>query len=174
MSSDLKQPHFRFLPRAYELDGVFEKTDATCPVYQKPAGWRYVGSIYSNFRGEIQPGAQSIFERKLGSALGDDDYTLHDAEFSDALNADLEAEILQRTPGFPTYNPFTWPVRDDFPLAFIGYGDEAWVKDDKKARAAIAAAGQTLGEEDWDYPTSYALIFRTLDGETYAAEIDLD
>ncbi len=80
-------------------------------------------------------------------------------------------ELLQRTPGVACFNPFTWPVIDRVPLAFIGYGDDKRIWDKPEARAAIVAA---FGELDSACDGPYALVFRTLDGAQYFAVIDMD
>jgi uncharacterized protein CbrC (UPF0167 family) len=96
-------------------------------------------------------------------------FSFHDATLEGA-DRELEDEVMLATPGFPTFNPFRWPVLDGKPLAFIGHGDEKAVWAIPEARAAITAA---FGEPV-DGPTSYALVFKEVDGERYVAEIDYD
>ena len=84
--------------------------------------------------------------------------------------AELAAEVLYRTPGVASFNPFDWPVRGGGePLAYVGVGDDAALRRDPSVIAAIAEAAD--GE---DVLGSCALVFRTLDGATTSAVLDLD
>jgi hypothetical protein len=62
-------------------------------------------------------------------------------------------------------------VRDGTPLAFLGFGEDAELAGDAKAKAAIAALAKEMGAE---IAPVYAMIFRTLDGADYVATLDLD
>lgn len=164
-----RKPKFRFFPRAYEIDGVFERSRQPCSICETPAEWLYVGSVYSVKNDGLEPCALCVSAGRIGEALGGASYSLRDADLSDDVNSELETEIMERTPGFATFNPFDWPAIDGLPLAFLGYGDEACFKGNKGVDAAIRQAGDNSG-----FPSYYALIFGTLDGATYKAEIDLD
>lgn len=164
-------PEFRFSPNAYEEGRSIERSDASCEVCFRPCGWRYTGSIYT----ASPPGTlcvRCIADGSLGRFIGGGGYTLHDVEM-DGADPALEREVMERTPGIACFNPYTWPVLDGMPLAFIGYGEDAAVTAMPEARAAIAAAFVKLG---WDAEESspYALVFREIDGPRWQAVIDLD
>jgi len=93
-------------------------------------------------------------------------------EFEDEVDADLAEEVDRRTPGFSTFNAFTWPVRHGEPLAFVGYGDDAALK----AKKGVLHALEVLAEEmDGDeLAEGYALIFKALESDEYVAVLDLD
>ncbi len=76
-----------------------------------------------------------------------------------------------RTPGFSTYNPFVWPVRDGMPLAFLGFGEDDNLSRLPQVQAAIAALAKEMGGE---VAPNYAMIFKTLHGDDYVATLDLD
>lgn len=166
-----KQPAFRFFPAAYEAEGVFVRTDDPCEVCRQPSVWRYEGGIYVEGKGP-RTCAGCIAEGRLASFLKPRRFMLQDIQL-DTVDEDVAEELLQRTPGVTSFNPFTWPVIDRMPLAFIGYGDDKHIWDMPEARAAIIAA---FGELDsaCDGPSPYALVFRTLDGVRYFAVIDMD
>lgn len=166
------QPAFRFFPGAYAIGDVLERTDDPCGVCGKPSVWSYTGTVYAE--GD-QPDvcARCIHDGKLAAYFDGKGFQLHDAEIDGASDA-LAAEVLERTPGFATFNAFDWPVIDGQPLAFIGHGDVDAVWDDPAARAAIVAAWKTEYEEDLDEPSPYALVFRTLDGKQFRVVFDFD
>ena len=111
-------------------------------------------------------------ERRAGQLLGDKHFSLHDIEMSGA-EPSLKMEVLQRTPGVACYNPFEWPVLDTKPLAFVGYGEDQNLLDIAAVRSAIEAAFGEIGRK-FDGPTSYALVFKEIDGERYRAVVDFD
>lgn len=172
MSAEARKPHFRFFPKAYEHGDVFLETSDACEICHKPAGWLYVGSIYTADP-RVKPCASCIAHGRIGEALGTNRYCLHDAELvgTDKLTHD---EIMQRTPGFASFNAFEWPVSRGLPLAFAGYGDDRAFAELSAARKAIREAGKMLGERDWDYPATYALVFQDLKRGSYHAIADLD
>ena len=69
--------------------------------------------------------------------------------------------------------PFEWPVLDAKPLAFVGYGEDQNLLDIAAVRSAVKAAFGEIGRK-FDGPTSYALIFKEIDGERYRAVVDFD
>ncbi|MBI1361171.1 MAG: hypothetical protein GC155_12920 [Alphaproteobacteria bacterium] len=166
------QPAFRFFPAAYDMGDVLERSDAPCDVCGKPSVWLYAGTVYAE--GE-QPEvcARCIHGGQLAAHFGGQDFQLHDADLSGASEA-LTAEVMQRTPGFATFNAFDWPVIDGQPLVFVGNGDADAVWNDPELRAAITAAWKEEYEEDLDEPSSYALVFRTLDGKQTRIVFDSD
>lgn len=87
----------------------------------------------------------------------------------------LREEVFTRTPGFPTYNPFNWPVIDRQPLAFVGYGEDAALFADMTVRAAMNEALREAGGKDLgSTPSPYLLVFKQLVGERYVCWVDLD
>lgn len=160
------QPFFRFSPRAYET-GSFEASDEKCDLCGRPCVWQYDEGIYAATKQPDFVCARCLADDKLRAYFGAEDYLLHDISL-EGVDEAIETELLQRTPGVASFNPFEWPVRDGMPLAFIGYGDDEAVLADPAARLAIAEAFE--GEDS----SSYALVFRTLDGGAYEVVADFD
>jgi uncharacterized protein CbrC (UPF0167 family) len=168
MSDD--QPFFRFYPGAYQKDGPFEASTDLCEICSRPCVWKYTGGVYGKDISTVC--ARCIASGDLCSSGGGDDYGLHDIQINGA-EPDLEAEILQRTPEVASFNPFEWPVLGGKPLAFAGYADDQILLAIPAVRSAIAEAFREVGET-FDGPTSYAIIFKEIDGERYRAVIDVD
>lgn len=162
------KPHFRFNPGAYER-GAFEASEQACSACGQPCVWKFVGIVYTAAAQPIVC-ARCIADGGLARVVGD--YSLHDMDFEDEVDADLADEVERRTPGFSTFNAFIWPVRHGEPLAFIGHGDDA----ELKAKPGVVAALEALAEEmdDDDLAEGYALIFKELEGDEYVAVLDLD
>ena len=97
---------------------------------------------------------------------------LHDITFTDCDPA-LEREVLTRTPGVASFNPFEWPVMARKPLAFIGEGESPDFRGNKAILAAIDRAWKAMDGEG-KAPLHYTLIFRQLDGEAIKAVFDFD
>ena len=163
------QPHFRFYPGAYEKDGPFEASTDVCEVCSRPCVWKYTGGIYATEEPVVC--ARCIANGELGNFLGKR-FSLHDIGMNGA-EPSLEDEVLRRTPGVASYNPFDWPVLDGKPLAFLGYGEDKRLLASPAGRSAIKAAFEAIGQTH-EGPTSYALIFKEIDGERYCAVIDFD
>lgn len=168
MSDD--QPRFRFNPGAYEDGRSFERSSDVCDVCSRPCVWKYTGSVYATEKPIVC--ARCIANGELGKFLGDEHFSLHDIVIS-GVNPNLAKEVLQLTPGFDSYNAFVWPVLDAKPLAFLGYGENQSLLDIVAVRSAIEAAFGEIGRK-FDGPTSYALIFKEIDGERYRAVVDFD
>jgi len=132
--------------------------------------WKYTGGIYATEHPVVC--SRCIANGELGRFLGDEHFALQDVEISGA-EPGLEKEVLQRTPGVASYNPFEWPVLDAKPLAFLGYGEDQDLLDIVAVRSAIEAAFAEIGRE-FDGPASYALVFKEIDGERYRAVVDFD
>jgi uncharacterized protein len=164
-------PHFRFYPNAYAAGGYLGRSDKACDLCHRPCGWRFKGCIYAIEKLETIC-ARCIVSGALANHCGDEHFSLHDGEMEDA-DPTLAQEVLQRTPGIASFNPFTWPTLDRKPLAFVGHGDAPETVAIPEARAAIAAA---FAEIDWEpaEESPYALVFREIDGPRYRAVIDLD
>ena len=169
MSED--QPFFRFHPGAYEAKRTFETSDEPCDACGRPCVWKYTGGVYAN-AAEPVVCARCIADGSLGRLLGEADYALHDVELEGAA-AELEDELLRRTPGVASFNPFPWPVLDGVPLAFIGYGEDEALIALPKVRAAMAEAFAEIGWEA-EGPSPYALLFREVAGVRWRAVVDLD
>lgn len=164
------KPFFRFHPDAYE-HGVFAETDEPCAACGKPCVWAYTQHIYALPPEPAPVCARCVADGNLGSVITNGDYGLHDFSFDEDPSDELAIEVEQRTPGFATYNPFLWPVRDGMPLAFLGFGEDAPLAGNVGVQAAIAALGNDMGV---DIAPSDALIFKSLSGDTYVATLDLD
>lgn len=168
----MSKPAFRFFPTAYDIDGVFEATNDACEVCKQPSGYRYTGEVYAEGSAP-EVCASCIHSGKLAAAMDDKDMQLVEAELA-GVDADTAREVLQRTPGFSTFNGFDWPVIDGKPLAFLGYGDSGPVTGDAAATASIEAAWKDSFEDPFEGPTANALVFRTLDGKTHKVVFDFD
>jgi uncharacterized protein len=162
------KPVFRFFPDAYER-GVFVESKATCGACGRACVWQYKGPVYTA-EPEAMVCARCVASGEMRKVAGDD-YSLHDFEFDDDPPEALREEIEQRTPGFATFNPFIWPVRDGVPLAFLGVAEDGDLAKKAEVKAAMAALAQEMGGE---VGARYALIFRTLEGDAYVATLDLD
>lgn len=163
------QPYFRFYPGAYGPRGSLEPSDDVCEVCRKACVWKYTGVVYSTKDVEVVC-ARCIADGRLAASL-EKDMQLHDITLNGAARS-MEEELLTRTPGVSSWNPFDWPVLDRTPLAFIGYGEDAEIEADPKAVAAIRSARERDFGNDND--VGYPLVFRELNGRRYRAVIDLD
>lgn len=164
------KPHFRFHPDAYE-HGCFEESDEVCAACARPCVWKYANDIYAAPPEPSAICARCIADGNVAKAVADGDYCLHDLSFDAELSDDMAVEIEQRTPGFATYNPFVWPVREGVPLVFLGFGEDDNLGARPEVKAAISALAEEMGGE---VAPGDALIFRTLHGEDYVATLDLD
>jgi uncharacterized protein len=115
--------------------------------------------------------ARCVADGNIAKAVPEGDYGLQDSTFDEEPTEALAIEVEQRTPGFATYNPFVWPVRNGMPLAFLGFGADANLASILGVQAAIAALSADMGAE---IAPDYAMIFKSLEGETYIATLDLD
>jgi uncharacterized protein CbrC (UPF0167 family) len=164
------KPFFRFHPGAYEC-GAFVASDKPCDVCGRPSVWLYDGSVY--VAGDPPDVcARCIADGKL-SAFCKGRHVMHDADFAEHADDALGEEVMQRTPGFSTFNAFEWPVLDGQPMVYVGHGDEpgTW------KNAAAAEAIRQLYEDEGDPlegTTPYAIVFRELDGTRHVAIMDLD
>jgi uncharacterized protein CbrC (UPF0167 family) len=161
------QPHFRFYPNAYAEGGPFKRSLEICDICDRAAVWLYTGEIYAEDDAP-EVCARCIANGALGARLPQDGFAMQDIVLED-VDAELAAEVLYRTPGVASINRFDWPVRDGWPLAYLGVGDEAGLGADASVRAAILAASG--GEQ---VHGSHALVFRTLDGAATVAVFDFD
>lgn len=164
------KPFFRFHPDAYE-HGVFEPSDETCSACGKPCVWKYNQHIYALPPEPKAICARCIADGSVAKAVPDGDYGLHDLEFDGETSETLAIEVEQRTPGFATFNPFIWPVRNGVPLAFLGFGADEPLEGNGAVKAAIAKLAE---EMEGEIAPDYAMIFKTLDRDEYVATLDLD
>ena len=172
MSTDPRKPHFRFFPKAYKDDSVFVQTEEFCEICGQPAGWMYAGITYTA-GAKKNTCASCLSSGRLAESCGDHGMSLHDCELAE-VSPDLEREVLQRTPGFSTFNAFDWPVSQGLPLAYVGHGEDLAFAENPPAREVIRRAGMEIGQSDWDYPAPYVLIFQELRSGEYTAILDLD
>jgi len=164
------KPFFRFQPGAYER-GALIASDKPCDVCSRPSVWLYDGSVYV-------PGdppavcARCIADGGL-SAFTRGRHVMHDAEFAEDADEALAMEVMQRTPGFATFNAFAWPVRDGKPMVYVGHGEEAGTWNNQAAAEAIRQLYEDEGDP-FGGTTPYAIVFKELDGPQHLAIMDLD
>lgn len=164
------KPFFRFHPDAYE-HGVFDESDEACRACGKTCVWAYNQHIYALPPEPSPICARCVADGNMKTVIVDGDYGLHDFSFDVDPAEDFACEVEQRTPGFATYNPFVWPVLNGVPLAFLGFGADPALAANLGAIAAIAALSNEMGVE---IDPNSAMIFKTLESETYVATLDLD
>lgn len=159
--------NFRFHPTALTAARSFTRGPGQCEVCKRVTGWLYSGPLYAGRKS--QPCAECIASGRFDAYLNDEFWAFFDTDLSE-VSGEYHDELLKRTPGFPVFNPFTWPGTDGTPLAFIGYGEDEALWRDMAARAAMTKAfGQNL-----EGPSSYALVFRELGGGPFRVVVDLD
>jgi uncharacterized protein CbrC (UPF0167 family) len=98
---------------------------------------------------------------------------MHDADFTEDIADVLAEEVMQRTPGFSTFNAFEWPASRGKPMAYIGHGDEAATWENPAAARAIRKLYADEGDP-LEGTTPYALVFREIDGTRHVAIMDHD
>lgn len=168
-------PHFRFYPRAYE-DGAFVASDEACSACGQPCVWKYGGHVYC-LPPEPSVCAWCVGDGTLSRVIAEG-YGFHDCTFDcDDVSQILADEVNMRTPGFATFNPFVWPVRNGTPLAFVGYGDDERFSANKAVHAAERLAISEYFQEPMREDavgSGYALIFQELGDGGYVATCDFD
>ena len=168
------KPNFRFHPNAYEA--CFERSSEACDVSGEPCRWRYTGNIYGPpITDDLTLSAKSLAAGSLANLTGEDGFSFQDVDFEDDVAESLQSEIFERTPGVASFNPFTWPVLEGFPLAYIGTGAEYRFWKNKSVRIAMQSAWEVLELEiPLSEPNESILLFQTLDKKHYRAVVDLD
>lgn len=167
------KPHFRFYPGAYADGGPFELSDTACEACDQPCTWRYTGGVLALLPPQ-NICAGCIAAGNLDKLLDNRRYQLADIDIEDeTVSETLAQELLNRTPGVASFNPFVWPCMDNIPMAYVGTGDDQVLASDPAAIEATRVAFAAIGWDD-NGPSPYALIFRELDGERLRAVIDLD
>jgi uncharacterized protein len=164
------KPNFRFYPGAY-ADECLKKADHNCVNCRRSGTWLYSGSIYSTCR-DKPVCAACIAEDRLAERFGS--FVLFDADFSDEVDAEVEGEVMQRTPGFPTFNPFVWPVSDGMPMVYMGVGDDKQFWRDEACREAMKQFWRQEIGGDLDGPAYQLLVFKSLDNSKFGFALDLD
>lgn len=164
------KPFFRFHPGAYER-GSFITSDRPCDVCRRPSVWLYNASVY--VAGD-PPNvcARCVADGRL-SAFFRGRHAMHDADFAEDVADALAEEVMQRTPGFSTFNAFEWPVHDGKPMVYVGHGEEAATWEDPAAASAIRKLCEDEGDP-LEGTTPYALVFREIDGARHVAIMDPD
>ena len=165
------KPYFRFFPKAYETEGVFNESIEICESCDKPSVWMYAGVIYT--QGDPKVCARCIADGSLDAFLGKDKYGFQDTHLPN-VDTELSSEVLQRTPGVACFNPVDWPIINCKPLAFFGYGDSDETWETPEAVKAMKMKWQEYAGEELDGKTSYLLVFREIDGPKFVATLDLD
>lgn len=169
-SADVDQPHFRFVPRAYEDNLCFLPSQEACDICGKPCIWTYAGNVYA-VNDPASLCARCIADGSLTRHFGNETFGFHDNEV-DADPAYWE-EINHRTPGIPTWNPIKWPVIGGMPLAYVASGESKRFPTGSMVDKAVTDAWSEIG---WDTPgdPGYVLLFKQIDGPEYRAIIDFD
>jgi uncharacterized protein CbrC (UPF0167 family) len=172
MDEALIRPTFRFYPHCWE-DGRFEASQDPCEVCGRPCGWRYVGDLMAwNPPSRVCP--RCLHDGALIDHLDDQHgYSCHDVDLPRGTPWPLVVEVTARTPSVTCFNPFPWPVHGDLPMAFVGNGDTPRMWDDLAAREAMQDTARAAWKLELTAPTPYLLVFRSLDGGTYRAILDL-
>jgi uncharacterized protein CbrC (UPF0167 family) len=165
-----QKPFFRFHPECYE-NGTFKRTGETCVTCGESAQWIYDGSIYSACD-KKRVCAPCISDANLKNLFGTD-YWLHDIEFSDEVGA-YRMEVLQRTPGFPMFNPIVWPVQQNIPMSYLGVAEERRFWEDHNCQRAMIDFWREETGDELNGPTPYILVFRALDHTRFGFALDLD
>lgn len=162
------KPHFRFHPRCYD-DGTLRESSERCVVCGKTDRWMYEDSCYSEVE-DSPVCAPCIAGDRLRAHFGKH-FSFHDVQFS-AEPGRYEKEVMQLTPGFATVNPFTWPVRNGVPMAYLGRGEEAQFWENPQCRNAMLDFWHDQQDEELDGPTPHIMVFQSLDGSAYGFDID--
>ncbi len=163
-----RKPFFRFHPFAYDLQALTAST-APCEICQRPCIWRHNVPIYSRTEYD-NVCASCIANGRLLQV--DPTMQLHDISVTNCDPA-LERELMTRTPGVASFNPFDWPVIGRMPLAFFGEGNSPRFRGDKVVLAAIGRDWKAMDGEG-QAPLHHSLIFRQIDGGTVRAVFDFD
>ena len=163
-----ERPEFRFYPDAYANASNFEASERPCSICEEPSGYRYIGSIYATEKPEVVC-ARCLSVGRLVEVCGRYVQT-NDIDYSDEPDSHLWQEVLSRTPGVCSFNPFIWPVIHGKPLAFVGCGDDQRFMNIPEARLAMREAAEEMG---WpaDEPSGYFLMFKEIDGPRYRVAI---
>lgn len=164
-------PDFRFNRLAY-VDGNFLPSGKSCDFCDRRAPLIYQGPIYVA-KPEPSICDLCIAAGNLGERYGRKYPLFGDFQMEDA-EPELVEEVFIRTPGFPTFNPFSWPAIERTPLAFFGHGDRQDVWGEAGARAAMEQASLEVWGEPLAGPSSYLLVFREVGGTRWHAAVDLD
>ena len=164
------KPFFRFHPGAYER-GSFIASERTCQVCRRASVWRYNASVHVAGDPPIVC-ARCVADGRL-SAFCSGRHVMHDADFTEDIADVLAEEVMQRTPGFSTFNAFEWPASRGKPMAYIGHGDEAATWENPAAARAIRKLYADEGDP-LEGTTPYALVFREIDGTRHVAIMDHD
>lgn len=162
-------PHFRFYPGCYE-DGTLKQTGEICVTCGEGDRWVYNGSIYCERR-DKPVCAGCIADDRLEAHYGG--FSFFDVDFS-ADPGSYGDEVLTRTPGFPMFNPITWPVHGGIPMAYQGVGDQKHFWKDVNCRAAMQQFWKEMVGKELEGPTGYLFVFKTLDDTAFGFALDLD
>lgn len=125
-------PEFRFHPGAAE-DGTIVASEETCAGCDRTRGFIVSSLLYS---ADVPGGARFCpWCVADGTAVARFGGTFNDVE-PGAAEASA-AEVEQRTPSFPTWQDWDWPVHCGEPASYRGQPTAAELRADPEARAAL-------------------------------------
>jgi uncharacterized protein CbrC (UPF0167 family) len=181
----MELPIFKYSPNAYQID-VFEEREGTCSVCSQPREIRYTGPFYceeepdyicpwciadgsaaKKFEGEFTDGG--MMETPLGYAADD--------EMKRSFQ-EKTSEVLERTPGYVSWQGEHWLSHCNEPCAFLGYADKENIKPIiHELEADIEESGFEREDflENLDRDGSMAgYLFRCLHCGTHRLHVDSD
>jgi uncharacterized protein CbrC (UPF0167 family) len=131
----METPKFKYSPNAYKIN-VLEKIEGTCSVCNQARTLKYTGSFYSVDEPEyicpwcIADGsAAEKFDGQFSDAAGVEKPNGYEA--SQTLKEAFEEkirEVIQKTPGYISWQQEVWLSHCNEPCAFIDYADSEIIK----------------------------------------------
>jgi len=115
-------PKFKYFEDPYKLNIIKRDDNIRCHCCNKLTGYNYEGVIYS-----VHDVSNVCPWCIANGAVGEKyDATFHDCVYDESQLFDKSSvsEVMERTPGFPTWQPFTWPIRDGDFCMYVG--DIGW------------------------------------------------
>jgi len=147
MTKDL--PRFRLHPNVYRLD-LFEQQNGTCSCCAQLRDWKYRGPFYAVQKPDylcpwcIADGsAAQRYEGQFNDELSIEGWEPDPSASANTFNAELIAEMCDRTPGYLAWQQAQWLVHCEQPCQFIAYVGAAEVEG---LRSELAGDLQQLGD----------------------------
>ncbi|OWY18177.1 hypothetical protein C7N43_27940 [Sphingobacteriales bacterium UPWRP_1] len=125
-------PEFKYNPNALKL-GIFEETDATCPVCNQQRGYRYTGPFYCRENPEdicpwcIKDGsAAKKYKGEFVDSASIEGYSgSPDVPGNIPYPPEAIDELIHRTPSYSGWQQEAWPGHCNDLCAFIDYAGSA-------------------------------------------------